>query len=602
MKSLPILFAGFTLAIATRVFAADAPIAGFPPVLPAADVVLRDASIATLDPLQPQAQALAIRGGKIAAIGSDESIAHYIGKRTQVLDLHGAFVTPGFIEGHGHLLETGESLMQINVGKAANWDGVVAIVKAAAAKAKPGEWIVGFGWLESKWDRAPQPNLDGLPLPATLDAASPRNPVLLTTASYHGLYANALALKLAGIDDKTPDPAGGTIVRDGKGRAIGMLKDTAADPVYAAYEKYLKELPQAAQVARREKALQLAVQNEIAKGITTFVDQGANFATIAWLKQQAAKGVPLRLYMNVDGESVDSIDKHLAEQRTIGFADNHFTVRGIGETVSDGALGTRSAWMLAPYSDAPGIVGKNVTAMSDLEQMAKIAAREGFQMSIHAIGDRANREVLDLYQRIFAADPAAHALRWRIEHAQLLDPADIPRFAQLGVIASMQSIHACSDAPMVVPRIGNQRAEQGAYVWKKLIDSGVIVLDGTDTPVEDTNPIPNFYCGVTRAYAHGTKTLFPAQAKTPLQELRSYTWNNAYAIYQENEIGSLAPGKLADMVVFSGDLLTLPAADILRTRVLYTIIGGKLVYTRPDAAKWRQGGQFEAMPEFDHAE
>ena len=602
MKSLPILFAGFTLAIATRVFAADAPIAGFPPVLPAADVVLRDASIATLDPLQPQAQALAIRGGKIAAIGSDESIAHYIGKRTQVLDLHGAFVTPGFIEGHGHLLETGESLMQINVGKAANWDGVVAIVKTAAAKAKPGEWIVGFGWLESKWDRAPQPNLDGLPLPATLDAASPRNPVLLTTASYHGLYANALALKLAGIDDKTPDPAGGTIVRDGKGHAIGMLKDTAADPVYAAYEKYLKELPQAAQAARREKVLQLAVQNEIAKGITTFVDQGANFATIAWLKQQAAKGVPLRLYMNVDGESVDSIDKHLAEQRTIGFADNHFTVRGIGETVSDGALGTRSAWMLAPYSDAPGIVGKNVTAMSDLEQMAKIAAREGFQMSIHAIGDRANREVLDLYQRIFAADPAAHALRWRIEHAQLLDPADIPRFAQLGVIASMQSIHACSDAPMVVPRIGNQRAEQGAYVWKKLIDSGVIVLDGTDTPVEDTNPIPNFYCGVTRAYAHGTKTLFPAQAKTPLQELRSYTWNNAYAIYQENEIGSLAPGKLADMVVFSGDLLTLPADDILRTRVLYTIIGGKLVYTRPDAAKWRQGGQFEAMPEFDHAE
>ncbi len=602
MKSLPILYAGFTLAMATPAFAADAPVAGFPPALPAADVVLRDASIATLDPLQPQAQALAIRDGKIGAVGSNESIAHYIGKQTQVLDLHGAFVAPGFIEGHGHLLETGESLMQINVGKAANWDGVVAIVKTAAARAKPGEWIVGFGWLESKWDRAPQPNLDGLPFPATLDAASPHNPVLLTTASYHGLYANALALKLAGIDDETPDPAGGTIVRDGKGHAIGMLKDTAADPVYAAYEKYLKELPQAAQVARREKALQLAVQNEVSKGITTFVDQGANFATIDWLKQQAAKGLPLRLYLNVDGESVDSIDKHLAAHRVIGFADNHFTVRGIGETVSDGALGTRSAWMLAPYSDAPAITGKNVTAMSDLEQMAKIAAREGFQMSIHAIGDRANREVLDLYQRIFAADPAAHALRWRIEHAQNLDPADIPRFAQMGVIASMQSIHACSDAPMVIPRLGEKRAQAGAYVWKKLIDSGAIVLDGTDTPVEDTNPIPNFYCGVTRAYDHGRKTLFREQAKTPLQELRSYTWNNAYAICQENEIGSLAPGKLADMVVLSGDLLTLPADDILRTRVLYTIIGGKLVYTRPDAAKWRHGEQFEAMPEFDHAE
>lgn len=589
------------LVVATAL-AAGAPIAGFPPALQPADLVLRDATIATLDPSQPEAQALAIRDGKIEAVGDDAGIAHYIGRRTRVLDLHGAFVTPGFIEGHGHLLQTGESLMQINVGKAANWDGVVAMVKAAVAKARPGEWIVGFGWLESKWNRVPQPNVLGLPLPASLDAVSPDNPVLLTTASYHGLYANALALKLAGITDKTPDPVGGSIVHDAQGHVIGMLRDTAADPVYAAYQKYLANLPPAEQEARRERALQLAVHNEISKGITTFVDQGEDFQTIDWLKQQAAKSLPLRLYVYVGVLDVASLDKNLAKYRIIGYANNHFTVRGVGEDVSDGALGTRSAWFLKPYSDAPGITGKNVTPIATLTQIAKIAARDGFQVAIHAIGDRANREVLDMYQKIFEQDPAAHALRWRIEHAQHLNPADIPRFAQLGVIASMQSIHACSDAPMVIPRIGEKRAEEGAYVWHKLIASGAMVLEGTDTPVEDTNPIPNFYCGVTRAYDHGRKTFFPAEVKTPMQELKSYTWNNAYAIFEDHELGSLAVGKLADIDVFSGDLLTMPSEDILRTRVLYTIIGGKVVYQRPGAEQWRSGELFKPMPEFDHAE
>jgi predicted amidohydrolase YtcJ len=607
MKPFRSLLPAAAMAFTVAAFAASAPVPGFPPPLQPADLVLRDATIATLDPLQPEAQALAVRDGRILAVGGNESISRYIGKQTRVMDLHGAFVTPGFIEGHGHLMQTGESLMQINVGKAANWDGVVAMVKDAVAKAKPGEWIVGFGWLESKWNRVPQPNLDGLPLPASLDAASPDNPVLLTTASYHGLYANALALKLAGITDKTPDPVGGTIVRDAQGHAIGMLKDTAADPVYAAYQKYLEHLPPAEQAARHEKELKLAVQNEISKGITSFVDQGEDFETIDWLKQQVAKGVadgsfPLRLYVYVGVTDVASLDRNLAKYKTIGYADNHFTVRGVGEDVSDGALGTRSAWFLKPYSDAPGMTGKNVTPMGDLAQIARIAVRDGFQVAIHAIGDRANREVLDMYQKIFEEDPAAHALRFRVEHAQHLNPADIPRFAQMGVIASMQSIHTCSDAPMVVPRIGKQRAEEGAYMWKKLIDSGAIVLDGTDTPVEDTNPIPVFYCGVTRAYDHGRKTFFPDQAKTPLQELKSYTWNNAYAIFEDHELGSLTPGKLADIDVFSGDLLTMPSSDILRTRVLYTIIGGKVVYTRPGAEKWRKGQQFEAMPEFDHAE
>ncbi|MEO9002026.1 MAG: amidohydrolase [Rhodanobacter sp.] len=515
------------------------------------------------------------------------------------MDLHGAFVTPGFIEGHGHLMQTGESLTQINVGAAANWDDIVALVKAAVAKARPGQWILGKGWLETKWDRVPQPNVLGLPLPASLDAVSPNNPVLLTTASYHGVYANAAALKLAGITAKSPDPVGGSIVHDVRGNPIGMLRDTAADPVYEAYGSYLKSLPAADYAALRKKQLELAMHDELSKGITTIVDMGEGFPTIDWLKQQAAKGLPLRLYVNVDGEPVSSLDAHLAQYRTVGYADNHFTVRGVGEVLSDGALGTRSAWFMKPYSDAQDISGKAVTPISEITRIAQIAARDGFQLSVHAIGDRANHETLDLFEKIFTEDPAAHVLRWRIEHAQHLIPSDLPRFAQLGVIASMQSIHTCSDAPMVVPRLGEERARTGAYMWHSLIQSGAVVLDGTDTPVEDTNPIPTFYCGVTRAYGHG-KTFFPAQVKTREQELRSYTWNNAYAIFEDHELGSLTAGKLADMTVFAGNLLTMPADQILRARVLYTIVGGTIEYARPGAASWHSGQQFEAMPEFNH--
>jgi predicted amidohydrolase YtcJ len=593
--------AGAGLLLVCAAFAAKTLIAGFPPKLPSADLVLRDGLIVTLDPLQPQVQALAIQDGRIEAMGSDGAIAHYVGVNTKVMDLRGAFVTPGFIEGHGHLLGTGRSLMELNVGKAPNWDVIVAMVEAAVAKAKPGEWIVGSGWQQSKWNKVPQPNVDGLPLPGSLDSVSPNNPVMLEHVSGHAVYANAEALKLAGITSKTPDPPGGSIVHDAQGNPIGMLRDTADNAVFRAYGRYLSSLPPQEVAARSQEALKLAVHNEISKGITTFVDMGENFKAIDWLKEQAGKGLPLRLYINVNGEPLSELDQHLAQYRIVGYANDHFTVRGIGEILSDGALGTLSAWFLEPYGDAPDITGKNVTAMSEIMQIAEIAARDGFQISVHAIGDRANRETLDVYQKIFTEDPAAHALRWRIEHAQHLNPADIPRFAQLGVIASMQSIHACSDAPFVVERIGEKRASEGAYVWHSLIESGAIVLDGTDTPVEDTNPIPNFYCGVTRREGNG-KYFFPEQVKTRMQELRSYTQNNAYAIFEDHELGTLTPGKLADIDVFSGDLLTMPVEQILRTRVLYTIIGGEIVYQRPGAGAWHRGELFAPMPEFNHVD
>ena len=585
-------------------FAASSRVPGFPPSAHPADMVLRDATIATLMPGQPEVQALAIRDGKIEAIGSNVGIARYIGSSTKVIDLHGAFVTPGFIDGHAHPLGTGRSLTQLDVGSPPNWDGIVAMVKAAVAKAKPGQWIVGGGWQQNKWNHVPQPNYKGLPLIASLDAVSPNNPVLLDTASGHGIYVNSMALKLAGITDHTSDPPGGTIVRD-DGQAMGMLRDTAERPVRAAYARYQQNRSPAEKKADQEKYFQLAVHNEISKGITMVNDMSASFEITNWLKQQAAAGkLPMRMYLNIDSESLPYLEQHVNDFHK-SYADEHIIVGGLGEDVSDGALGTRSAWFLEPYSDDPGNYGKNVTSMQTESMLAKFAAANHLQMSIHAIGDRANHEVLDLYQEIFNEVPAARTLRWRVEHAQHLNPVDIPRFAQLGVIASMQSIHECSDAPMVLARVGQKRAEEGAYVWHTLTASGAMVLDGTDTPVEDTNPIPNYYCAVTRMtrFSNGTqKAFFPNQAKTRMQALRDYTWNNAYAMFQDQKLGSLVPGKLADITIFSGNLLTVPADQILRTRVLYTIVGGKVVYQRPGAENWRSGQLFKAMPEFDHVE
>ncbi|HEX7341842.1 MAG TPA: amidohydrolase [Rhodanobacteraceae bacterium] len=587
-----------------RSYASSVAVKGFPPPLPPADLVLRDAVVATLIPGRPHAQAIAIRDGRIEALGSDAGIAHYIGPATKVIDLHGAFVTPGFIDGHAHLMQTGQSLMRVNVGKAANWQGILKMIQARVAKSKPGQWIVGYGWLQNKWNKLPKPNYKGLPLQASLDAVSPHNPVMLITAAFHGVYANAMAFKLAGITTATANPQGGTIVRD-HGRIVGMLRDTAADPVHAAFARYLKGLPPAQKATRREKAFRLAVQHEISQGITTVVDMSSAFGQIRFFRQQARKGrLPMRIYANISVDSMPYLEKHVNDFHQ-SYDHDHIIVGGLGEDVSDGALGTRSAWFLEPYSDDPGNHGKNVTPMRVEAALAKFAAAHRLQLSIHAIGDRANHELLDLYQKIFSLDPSARTLRWRIEHAQHLNPVDIPRFAKLGVIASMQSIHACSDAPMVVARIGHKRAQEGAYVWHKLIQSGAMVLDGTDTPVEDTNPIPNFYCAVTRVthYSNGAqKAFFPQEAKTRMQELRDYTWNNAYAIFQEHHLGSLAPGKFADIDVFSGNLLTMPARDILRTRVLYTIVAGKVVYKRPGAGKWRNGQRFKPMPEFDHVE
>jgi predicted amidohydrolase YtcJ len=545
---------------------------------PTADLVLRNGRIVTVDSTLPEAQALAVVGERIAAVGPDSLIAGWIGPNTKVIDLQGRLAVPGFNESHGHFMGLGASLMELDLRKAHSWADIVAMVRDAVKTAKPGEWIVGRGWHQEKWDHPPQPNVDGLPYNTSLSAASPDNPVLLTHASGHGAYGNAKAFELAGIGPDTPNPPGGEIVRDANGVAIGMLRDRAARLLGRAMARSQADRTPEQVEARRRKQAELAAQDAIRKGLTSFQDQGESFQTIAMLRQMAADGdMPIRLYAMVGAAPPESLEVYLPKIRVVGFADHHFTVRALGEITSDGALGTHSAWFLKPYDDVPTTTGLNVTPMAQIKAMAEVALKDDFQVAVHAIGDRANHETLDLYDSIFQAHPGATDLRWRIEHAQHLEPSDIPRFGRMHVIASMQGIHACSDGPYVVKRLGEQRAREGAYVWHSLLSTGAVIANGTDVPVEDEDPIPNFACSVSRILKDGS-AFFPDQVMTRMQALRSYTLDAAYTEFMENEKGSLTPGKLADIVVLSKDIMTVPVDEITQARLLYTIIGGKVAY------------------------
>jgi len=547
-----------------------------------ADLVLRNGRLVTLEATDPEAQALAARDGRIVAVGSNAAMAAWIGPRTRVIDLHGRLAIPGFIEGHGHFMALGESKLELNLRDARNWDEIVAQVGAAAREAKPGTWILGGGFHQAKWDRTPEPNVEGFPLHDALSKVSPRNPVWLTHASGHAGFANAEALRLAGITAKTPDPPGGQILRDQRGQPTGLLKEEAQELVERALASYRAQRSKAetAEEARRE--VDLAQRECLSKGVTTFEDAGSPLAVVDLLRSLAGQGkLDLRLWVMLRAPNAE-LGPNLAKYRMTGVGENHLTVRAI-KRISDGALGSRGAWMLAPYSDlppdAPNRTGINTEPIADIRATAELAIRNGYQLCVHAIGDRANREVLDLYESVFREHPDSKNLRWRIEHAQHLDPADIPRFARLGVIASMQGVHCTSDGPFVMARIGRERAQAGAYVWQKLMKSGALVTNGTDTPVEDVDPIAGFYASVSRKLKDGT-VFFPDQRMSRMEALRSYTISNAYAGFEEDQKGSLRAGKLADVTVLSKDILAIPEDEIPSAKVDYTIIGGKIVYAR----------------------
>jgi len=543
-----------------------------------ADLVLINGNIATLDEKIPKVEALAVKADTIQSLGTTKSIKQLIGDRTKVIDLKGKFVMPGFFESHAHFLSLGESKMELDLSKASNWDDIIAMVAEAAEKANPGEWIIGRGWHQEKWDPVPEDNIEGYPRHNVLSSATPYNPVLLQHASGHALFANKYAMNLAKVDTSVKDPKGGRIVRDSLKNAIGVFEEEAMPVIYNEYQKYMDNRSDKEIKNRMKKAVALAVKECLKYGITSFEDAGSTFEEIDFFKELIDSGkLPLRLNVMIL-EKNSKLKEKISDYKIINYGNNHLTVRAI-KRYMDGALGSRGAWMLSDYSDLPEHRGFNVTPLKTIRETARIAIENGFQLCTHAIGDKANRETLNIYGKIFKQNPDKTDLRWRVEHAQHLARQDIPRFAQLGVIAAMQPIHATSDAPFVIKRLGHERAKRGAYVWRKLIDSGAIICSGTDAPVESVNTIENYYAAVTRKLNNG-KSFFPEEKMTREEALKSYTYNGAYAAFQEQHLGLLQIGMLADIAVLSQDITSVPEERIKNTTVEMTIIGGKIVYQK----------------------
>jgi hypothetical protein len=541
-----------------------------------ADLVVTNGKVVTVEDGAPEAQAVAARGGRIVAVGTNTEIQKFVGPKTEVIDVKGQLVIPGFIEGHGHFSGIGTAELGLKLMDTTSWDQIVAMVAERVKTAKPGEWIYGRGWHQEKWDARPEPHVEGFPVHDSLSKVSPNNPVLLTHASGHASFANAKAMELSGITAATKDPEGGDLIRDAKGNPTGLMRERASGLIRR--DQGAPKRTPAEEAARDRRILELAAKEVLGKGVTSFQDAGSSFSTVDLMKTMVDEGkIGVRLWIMIRQPNT-ALRANLAKYRMVDHGDGFLTVRAIKHSI-DGALGSRGAWLLEPYSDKPDDSGDNTTPVPTIEETAKLALEHGYQLCVHAIGDRANRETLDIFEKAFAANPDKKDVRWRVEHAQHLNPSDIPRFGKLGVIASMQGIHCTSDAPYVPARLGDTRAEEGAYVWQKLMKSGALVTNGTDAPVEDVNPIASYYATVSRKVKDGS-VFYPDQRMNRMEALRSYTINTARAAFEENTKGTLKAGKYADMVVLSKDILTIPEDEIPTTQVSYTIVGGKVRYRR----------------------
>lgn len=548
---------------------------------PKIDLVLYNGLIYTVNPDQPLVSALAVSNNRIYQLGTDEDILALKDEQTETIDLDGQFVMPGFIEGHGHFSGLGKSLRGLNFLHAKNWDEVVDQVAQKVKTSQPGEWIIGRGWHQEKWDKTPDNATSGYPFHQSISEISPENPVLLWHASGHGLFANANAMNKAGIGIETPNPVGGNIVRNSRGEAVGVFEETAMTAIYTSYQDYLKTVSQEAQEKEWQEGIRLAQDECLKNGITTFDDAGSSYLEIERYKKLANNGqLDIRLWAMLR-HSYDEMKNHIDGFPIINEGEHFFTCRAI-KTEIDGALGSYGAWLLDDYSDKPAFRGQNTTPLEEVENIAQLAIDHNMQCCVHAIGDKGNRVILDFYEKFFQQNPSKVSRRWRIEHAQHLSVKDIPRFAELGVIPVMQGIHCTSDAPFVEKRLGYQRAKEGAYAWRSLLDSGAIIPNGTDAPVEEVDPIPCFYASVTRKRTDSGLEFFPEQAMTRQEAIYSYTYAPAYATFEEKDKGSLEVGKLADIVVLSKNLLTCSDEEILDTEVNMTIVGGVVKYLRKE--------------------
>jgi predicted amidohydrolase YtcJ len=496
------------------------------------------------------------------------------GPNTQIINLKGKTLTPGLIEGHGHIMGLGYNEMNLDLMGTKNFDEIVSMVKSAAAKAAPGEWIVGRGWHQDKWDVMPSKMVKGFPTHDLLSAAAPNNPVVLSHASGHNALVNAEAMRKAGIyalnAEKINVPVGGEIIRDALGNPTGLFNETAEDLIYRVMPQNSPESDQ--------KALELAIAACLRNGVTSFQSAGENDSVIELIKKFRDGGkLSTRMYLMLSGSDHELVNKYFQSGPSV---DKWVNVRSV-KLYGDGALGSRGAWLLEDYADEAGNRGQPNMVIDSVYSVSRRALKSGFQVNTHAIGDRANREVLDQYEKAFMENPdAAENSRFRIEHAQHLHPDDIPRFKKLGVIAAMQAVHLSSDRPWAINRLGSKRIIDGAYVWKSLLNTGAIIVNGSDVPVEPINPLASFYASVTRKTLKGEPEggYEPEQAMSREQALRSYTLDAAYGAFEENIKGSIRPGKLADFTVFSKDIMSVPADEILSTKVEMTIVGGKILY------------------------
>ena len=545
-----------------------------------ATMIIHGGTIYTVDSNQATVEAVAVKDNIILFAGSLEEAESFKNDQTELIDLEGKTMTPGLIEGHGHFMGLGYNELELDLMNTNSYQDMINAVAERVKTAEPGEWITGRGWHQSKWDSVPEYIVKGFQTHHRLSEVSPDNPVYLRHASGHAGFGNAKAMEIAGLQSlsvegiKNYEIEGGEVIVDEFGRPTGIFSERAQSLIG-------KHIPENTPESDTQ-AFNLAIEACHKNGITGFHDAGIGRGTIALYDiMKAENKMNVRIYAMLTGNDEELLNEWYEKGPNID-PNHRFTIRSV-KLNCDGALGNRGAWLLEPYTDRPDHFGLETLPMEMVDKTARNGLQNGFQVCSHAIGDRANREILDRYESALnELSMLGTDHRFRIEHAQHIHPEDIPRFAELQVIPAMQAVHMSSDRPWAIDRLGEKRIVEGAYMWQDLLQSGIPIVNGTDVPVEPLNPIASFYASVSRKTLKGTPEggYEPEQKMTREQALRSYTLDAAYGAFEEEIKGSIEVGKLADFTIYNQDLMTVDENKVLDTQVLMTIFDGKVVYEK----------------------
>lgn len=528
-----------------------------------ADIVLRGGKVLTVDGDFSTAEAVAVMGDKIVFVGSSADVEGYVGANTEVIELDGKLLIPGLIDSHGHVGNQGAFLDNLDFFGTTSYTQIIDIIKERADELQPGEWILGRGWDQNDWD------VKEFPVHDALSRAVPNNPVVVTRVDGHAILANAKAMEAAGVTRSTQSPDGGKIHQKRTGTPSGVFVDNAMGLIRAV-------IPELSTERRRDQLLKAGASG-VSVGLTGTHDAGISPTTASDYKYLIDNSnYPMRVYAMYRTNEADLV-KFFNDNRIIGYGGNMLTARSMKISI-DGALGSRGAAMIEDYTDDKGNKGLLITPYERVLQAAKAALETGFQLNVHAIGDRGNRLVLDAYEIALKENPNPDH-RFRIEHSQIVTLEDIPRFKELGVIPAMQATHATSDMYWAEDRVGPQRII-GAYAWRKFLNDGHHIANGSDYPVENNNPMLGFYASITRQDAKSSPEggWYPDQKMTREETLKSWTIWGAEAAFQEDILGSIEVGKLADLVVMDKDIMTIEPTEILTAKPLYTIVNGKIRY------------------------